>query len=90
VAAWEAVEGRTHEPVTGMSGATDANILRNRGIPTVRLGMPKVTEARAGSEVDFALGMNLVDVREALRLTEALVRLAVDTLTRTRAEVGLA
>jgi acetylornithine deacetylase/succinyl-diaminopimelate desuccinylase-like protein len=90
VAAWEVVEGRPHEPVTGMSGATDANILRNRGIPTVRLGMPKVTEARAGTEVDFALGMNLVDVREALRLTEALVRIAVDTLTRTRAEVGLA
>lgn len=89
VAAWEAVAGEPHRAVTGMSGATDANILRNRGIPTVRLGMPKVTEARAGNEVDFALGMNLVDVREAERLTRALVRIAVDTLTRTRSEVGL-
>ncbi|HEY0577208.1 MAG TPA: peptidase dimerization domain-containing protein [Pseudonocardia sp.] len=89
IAAWEEMEGRRHEPVTGMSGATDANILRNRGVPTVRLGMPKVTEQRAGTEVDFALGMNLVDLREAARLTEALVRIAVDTLTRTRVEVGL-
>ncbi|MDT7560381.1 MAG: hypothetical protein QOI68_4851, partial [Pseudonocardiales bacterium] len=89
VAAWEAVAGEPHRAVTGMSGATDANILRNRGIPTVRLGMPKVTGARAGNEIDFALGMNLVDVREAERLTRALVRIAVDTLTRTRSEVGL-
>jgi acetylornithine deacetylase/succinyl-diaminopimelate desuccinylase-like protein len=98
VAAWEAAEGRPHEPILGNSGATDANILRGRGIPTVRVGMPKVTAAplslpfgsqAAPHPVDFAMGMNTVDVREMRRLTQYLVRVAVDTLTRTRAEVGV-
>jgi acetylornithine deacetylase/succinyl-diaminopimelate desuccinylase-like protein len=87
VAAWEAVEGRPHEVIRGNSGATDANILRGRGIPTVRVGMPKVTEAPF--EIDFAMGMNTVDVREMERLTRHLIRTAVDTITRSRPEVGI-
>jgi acetylornithine deacetylase/succinyl-diaminopimelate desuccinylase-like protein len=88
IAAWERLEGRTHEPILGNSGATDANILRSRGIPTVRVGMPKV--AQAPFPIDFTAGMNTVDVREMQRLTRHLVQVAVDTVTRTRTEVGLA
>ncbi|MER5434152.1 deacylase [Streptomyces sp. NPDC002588] len=84
-AGWEAFEGREHEVVRGNSGATDANILRGRGIPTVRVGMPKVTEAPF--DIDFAAGMNTVSVRAMEKLTRHLVRTAVDTVTRTRAEV---
>ncbi|MBK1784890.1 M20 family metallopeptidase [Prauserella cavernicola] len=85
IAAWEETEGRPHEVIRGNSGATDANILRGRGIPTVRVGMPKVAHAAD----DFSLGMNTVDVREMVRLTRLLVRVAVDTTTRPRSEVGL-
>ena len=85
--AWEAIENRPHQPITGTSGATDANILRNRGIPTVRVGMPKVSGTPF--PVDFAMGMNAVDLRDAVKLTRHLVRVAVDTVTRTRAEAGL-
>ncbi|MGY1608383.1 hypothetical protein [Geodermatophilus sp. SYSU D00700] len=89
VAAWEAAEGRPHEVPAGLSGATDANILRNRGIPTVRIGMPKVGAVEpAPFEVDFARGMNTVDVRDMERLTRLLVRVAVDTCTRTFEETG--
>ncbi|GAA4038389.1 M20 family metallopeptidase [Nonomuraea soli] len=70
VGAFERLDGH-HVPQEGMSGATDANILRSRGVPTVRVGMPKV----AGI-TDFALGMNTVDVREMARLTELLVMIA--------------
>jgi acetylornithine deacetylase/succinyl-diaminopimelate desuccinylase-like protein len=87
IAAWEALEDRPHEVIRGNSGATDANILRGRGIPTVRIGMPKVTDAPF--DIDFSLGMNIVDLREMERLTRHLVRVAVDTITRSRAEVGL-
>ncbi|MFF4415479.1 M20 family metallopeptidase [Streptosporangium sp. NPDC001559] len=83
VAAWEAAEGRPHEVALGNSGATDANILRGRGVPTVRIGMPKI----AG--LDFSLGMNTADVREMERLTRLLVRVAVNTVTRSRTEVGI-
>jgi acetylornithine deacetylase/succinyl-diaminopimelate desuccinylase-like protein len=82
VAAWESIEGRTHQPPTQQSGATDANILRNRGIPTVRIGLPKVQVE--GQELDYAGGMNTVDIAAMVRLTELLVRVAVATCTRTR------
>lgn len=87
VAAWEAAEGRAHEAARETSGATDANILRHRGVPTVRIGMPKVTGAPFA--VDFARGMNTVDVREMRRLTEHLIRVAIDTCTRTLSDVGI-
>lgn len=73
VRAWEAAAGRPHTPVPDNSGATDANILRARGIPTARVGMPKVPLPG----IDFALGMNTVDVTEMRRLCEVLARVAV-------------
>jgi acetylornithine deacetylase/succinyl-diaminopimelate desuccinylase-like protein len=75
IRAWEATNGRPHDPVPDNSGATDANILRNRGIPTARVGMPKVV--LDGAPVDFARGMNTVDVRAMRRLCEVLARVAV-------------
>jgi acetylornithine deacetylase/succinyl-diaminopimelate desuccinylase-like protein len=90
IAAWEAVEGRPHRPAGGTSGATDANILRTHGIPTARIGMPKVPEIPGWpTPVDFSLGMNVVDTRQAERLCRHLIQVAVDTTTRTLAEVGL-
>ncbi|HXJ65748.1 MAG TPA: deacylase [Actinomycetota bacterium] len=87
--AWEAVEERPYEPPPGFtSGATDANILRNRGIPTARIGMPKLASPD-GREVDFALGMNAVDVANMARLTRAVVYAIVDTCGRTRRDIGL-
>ena len=82
VEAWERVAGREHEVITGNSGATDANILRSRGVPTVRVGMPKVEGI-----TDFQLGMNTVDVDEMVRLTRLLVRLAINVASRPRHEV---
>ncbi|RVW07034.1 deacylase [Prescottella agglutinans] len=87
IEAWEAFEGGPHHEFHDASGATDANILRGRGIPTVRVGMPKVVDAPF--EVDFAMGMNTVDLRVAERLTRYLIRVAVDTATRSLEEVGI-
>lgn len=77
VAAWESVAGRPHELVLANSGATDANMIRMRGIPTARVGMPKIAQGPNGQPVDFTLGMNAVDLREAKRLVEVLVRTVV-------------
>ncbi|HXV92074.1 MAG TPA: hypothetical protein VD813_02150, partial [Pseudonocardia sp.] len=85
--AWEAEAGRPHADVVGTSGATDANILRSRGVPTVRVGMPKVT-GHDGSELDFTAGMNTVDTVEMARLTRLLVRVAVDVVTSTVTSTG--
>jgi acetylornithine deacetylase/succinyl-diaminopimelate desuccinylase-like protein len=77
VAAWERTAGAPHQPVPDNSGATDANILRARGIPTVRIGMPKITSDEF--EVDFSRGMNTVDVRAMRRLCEVLADIALST-----------
>lgn len=72
--AWEEVAGRPHEAILANSGATDANILRLRGIPTARVGMPKVVRGPGGAPVDFTLGMNIVDITEVRTLVEVLTR----------------
>lgn len=78
VRAWEAVAGHPHEPIRQNSGATDANIIRLRGVPTARVGMPKVLTAPDGGPVDFTLGMNIVDVTQVRRLVEVLARIVLD------------
>jgi len=86
IRSWEIIEGKSHEPLLKTSGATDANILRNRGVPTARIGMPKAIDDQ-GIEVDFAMGMNASDVRHMNRLTRLLVHSAVATCTVPRSTV---
>lgn len=81
--AWEELAGREHEPITGNSGATDANILRSRGMPTARIGMDRIGED-APLPLDFPSGMNVVDTWEAVRLTRAIIHSAVTLCTRER------
>jgi acetylornithine deacetylase/succinyl-diaminopimelate desuccinylase-like protein len=83
--AWEQREGRPHEPIFGTSGATDAAILRGRGIPTARLGLPRTPPPAAYP--GFSMGAATPAAMK--RLTECLVYSVIDTCTRTRAEVGL-
>ncbi|MEJ2869858.1 hypothetical protein WCD74_18970 [Actinomycetospora sp. OC33-EN08] len=83
VAAWEDLEGREHAPIVANSGATDANILRGRGLPTARIGMDRIGPD-APIPLDFPAGMNVVDIREALRLARHLVHTAVSLCTRER------
>ncbi len=75
IAAWEDLTGDRHTPIAGLSGATDANILRDERIPTARVGLPKVSPDKLA--VDFQLGMNAVDVDDMERLTRLLIRTAV-------------
>jgi acetylornithine deacetylase/succinyl-diaminopimelate desuccinylase-like protein len=83
---WESVAGRAHEVQLGTSGATDANILRGRGIPTARIGIPPGASLERFKNV-FSMGVVSVDALVAL--TRMLVTIAIDTCTRTTAEVGL-
>jgi acetylornithine deacetylase/succinyl-diaminopimelate desuccinylase-like protein len=87
IRAWEAVEGAPHEAKPGTSGATDAAILRGRGIPTARIGMPPVAKPNPYT-ANFSMGV--VDPDQMMRLTQTLIRIALDTCTRPRSEVGLA
>jgi acetylornithine deacetylase/succinyl-diaminopimelate desuccinylase-like protein len=79
--AWEEVTGRPHELIVANSGATDANILRNRGLSTARIGMDRIGPD-APLPLDFPAGMNVVDIREAIRLARHLVHTSVNVCTR--------
>jgi acetylornithine deacetylase/succinyl-diaminopimelate desuccinylase-like protein len=83
--AWEFVENKKHRPRTGTSGATDANILRAAGIPTARLGMPRLTAAN--NEPRSVFSMERSNIAGMKQLTKCLVYAAVDTCTRDRQEV---
>ena len=72
IMAWEAETGRPHQPIRGLSGATDANILRANGVPTARVGLPKVAEP--GVDVDFQYGMNAVAPGDQVALSRHLIR----------------
>ncbi|MFD5750346.1 M20 family metallopeptidase [Streptomyces sp. NPDC127033] len=76
IAAWEEAERRPHAPITANSGATDANILRSRGLPTARIGMDRIGPD-APIPLDFPAGMNTVDIREAERLARHLIHTVV-------------
>jgi acetylornithine deacetylase/succinyl-diaminopimelate desuccinylase-like protein len=84
--AWEAIEGRPHQGEGNKSGATDANILRQWGIPTARIGMPRPA-GKAPFAGQFSMGVASVD--SLVALVKLLVRVIVDTCTRPRAQLGL-
>jgi acetylornithine deacetylase/succinyl-diaminopimelate desuccinylase-like protein len=84
IAAWESVAGEPHQWRTRTSGATDANILRGRGIPTARIGMPP---PRRGLPYEDTFSMGVVEIEGMVQLTRVLVSAAIDTCTRTRDEI---
>lgn len=84
IRAWEAVAGRAHVPRTGTSGATDANILRGRGVPTARIGLPPPTRT---SPYAGTFSMGVVELDGMMALAQTLVRIVIDTCTRPREAV---
>lgn len=85
--AWEYVEKKKHTPRTGTSGATDANILRLWGVPTARLGMPRLKDAPSTRRPSFS--MEVSNISGMRQLTKCLVYAIVDTCLRARRDVGL-
>lgn len=85
VRAWEAREGRAHAPLKNGSGASDASVMRGRGIDAARIGPPP--PATPSPFAGFSMGV--ADVASLHALSELLVEAILDTATRTRAEVGL-
>jgi acetylornithine deacetylase/succinyl-diaminopimelate desuccinylase-like protein len=85
IRAWEAQEGRPHQLAVKTSGATDADILRAHGIPTARIGPPPA--ATPSPYPGFSMGV--ADVESLETLVKTLLYVVVDTVTRSRQEIGL-
>jgi acetylornithine deacetylase/succinyl-diaminopimelate desuccinylase-like protein len=82
IRAWECVEGRAHKPLLNTSGATDANILRNRGIPTARIGLPRTSGA---SELNIS--PRAASIESMQRLIKCLIYCVIDTCSREYSEL---
>ncbi len=85
VGAWEALEGRPHEAPRRASGASDIGVVRARGIPAVRVGLPP--SATPNPYPGFSMGV--ADAGAVRRLAELLVAVLVDLMSRSRGELGL-
>jgi acetylornithine deacetylase/succinyl-diaminopimelate desuccinylase-like protein len=85
IRALEYVEKKKHTPRKGTSGATDANILRSRGIPTARLGMPRLRNS--SKEQRSVFSMETSNISAMKQLTKCLVYAVIDTCTRERSEI---
>jgi succinyl-diaminopimelate desuccinylase len=84
VAAWEEREGSEHVPLKNGSGASDATVIRARGIPAARIGPPP--PAAPNPYPGFSMGQ--ADIASLHALSEILVRAIVDTASRSRSELG--
>lgn len=73
IKSWEVIEKKEHKPSYGMSGATDANILRAHGVPTARVGLKKAQLPN----IDFQSGMNTVAIKDLYDLTVLLIHVAI-------------
>lgn len=87
--AWEAVEGRPHPEPEPLGGQTDGAALRRFGVPTARIGWPWPP---AGSPLPLAEGlggMGATYVPDLMPCAQKITYALIDTLTRSRAELGL-
>ncbi|MGE3866875.1 MAG: peptidase dimerization domain-containing protein [Hyphomonadaceae bacterium] len=81
--AWEAVEGKPHAARTGLSGMTDAAVLRTWGVPTARLGGE--LSGRGDPAWGFLAGEG-ADLDVMLRVARCYAYAIIDTCTRTLEE----
>ncbi|MGQ0651872.1 MAG: peptidase dimerization domain-containing protein [Betaproteobacteria bacterium] len=85
IRAWEAVEGRKHEPFRLTSGQTEAVIFRRHGIPTARVGMPAQMSPTGGERMKHSMG--ITKAGGIVKLAEVLARTLIDTCTRNLEDV---
>ncbi|HEX7659026.1 MAG TPA: hypothetical protein VF444_06050 [Pseudonocardiaceae bacterium] len=87
---WEIEAGRPYDDMPYQAGQTDGALIRALGVPTARVGYPWPPET-APSELSEGLGgMGVASVADTLRGVRTVAYAVIDTLTRTRAELGLA
>lgn len=87
---WEQVSGEPYTETPYQAGQTDGAMIRRLGIPTARVGYPW-PPASAPAELNEGLGgMGVASVDDVMMGARAIAYAVIDTLTRTRAELGLA
>lgn len=86
---WEHIEGRNYSTPDPMGGQTDGAALRRLGIPTARIGWPWPAEGSPLPIAEGLGGMGATYVPDLMPCLEKILYACVDTLMRSRSELGL-
>jgi acetylornithine deacetylase/succinyl-diaminopimelate desuccinylase-like protein len=86
---WEHIEGRPHGTPDLLGGQTDGAALRRWGVPTARIGWPWPAQGSPLPVAEGLGGMGATYIPELIPCARKIMYALIDTLTRTREEVGL-
>lgn len=86
---WEAVEGKPHPIPDPLGGQTDGAALRRFGVPTARIGWPWPAAGSPEPIAEGLGGMGATYIPDLMPCARKIAYVLVDTLTRSRAELGL-
>lgn len=87
---WEHVEERPHGTPDPLGGQTDGSALRRMGVPTARIGWPWPALGAPEEVAEGLGGMGATYVPDLMPCARKIVYAVVDTLMRSREELGLA
>ena len=85
ISSYERFESKSHEVLGRTSGASDAALIREAGVQTARIGLPPPATPSPFS----GFSMGVADEESMARLARFLIEPAVETASKSRAEVGL-
>ncbi len=86
---WERVEGRPHGDPPPLGGQTDGALIRRLGIPCARIGFPSPPRNAPPEYRQGLGGMGVACVPDLVKSARAIAYAIIDTLTRSRSELGL-
>jgi acetylornithine deacetylase/succinyl-diaminopimelate desuccinylase-like protein len=86
---WERVAGRPHGDPPPLGGQTDGALIRRMGIPCARIGFPSPPRNCPPEYRQGLGGMGVACVPDLVKTARAIMYAVIDTLTRSRAELGL-
>ncbi|PKO58967.1 MAG: acetylornithine deacetylase [Betaproteobacteria bacterium HGW-Betaproteobacteria-19] len=86
---WEHIEQRPHGRPDLLGGQTDGTALRRYGVPTARIGWPWPAQGSPHPVAEGLGGMGATYIPDLLPCARKIMYIVIDTLTRTRKDLGL-
>lgn len=86
---WEHIEGRAYPEPDLLGGQTDGAALRRLGVPTARIGWPWPATGSPEPVAEGLGGMGATYVPDLMPCARKIAYAIVDTLSRSRADLGL-
>jgi acetylornithine deacetylase/succinyl-diaminopimelate desuccinylase-like protein len=86
---WEHIEQRPHGIPDMLAGQTDGAALRRYGVPTARIGWPWPATGAPLPVAEGLGGMGATYIPDLMPCAEKILYALIDTLTRSRQELGL-